>query len=255
MKNYFNYDVLPNEIRKFIENQRLEEVSIGESLSQVLYIPNKNAYLKISPNIISFTPENEYKIYNWLKGKLPVPEVLIYRKTNKFHYMVLSEVKGEDISEAIELDDNERVKLFARGLRMIHDIDISDCPIEYSTDSVISKIKYCLYNDIYGARVNIERTFEKLEEYRKNAPTYEPVLIHGDYAMVNVLAKDNKISGFIDMGEAGIYCKYRDIVHAVDNLGYWGYGHQDYIELFFKEYGLSEPDQEMLRYFEELDYD
>lgn len=255
MRNYFSYDLLPNVIREFVGDERLEEISVGESPSQVIHIPSKKAYLKISPRVISYIPENEKKIYNWLKGKLPVPEVLIYIKENDLYYMVLSEIDGENLSETMDLSDKDRVTLFARGLKKIHSIDISDCPIEHTTDDLIEKIKYSLYNGIYGARVNIERTFEKLDEYKLDTPDFEPVFIHGDYAMVNVMVKDNKISGFIDMGEAGVYCKYRDIVHALDNLEYWGLGSRKYIQLFFKEYGLSEPDQEMIRYFQELDYD
>jgi Aminoglycoside phosphotransferase len=252
-----NYETIPNDILYFIKNENLVLNSIGESLSKVIYIPSKHAYLKISPEIISYIPQNEYCIYKWLKGKLPTPEVLEYKIENNFHYMILTEVKGCSLNLIDTANKDDIVKLFASALRMIHSVNISECPIKYTTDNLISKIEFCIRNNIYGCSpyANNEETYKKLDKYRRESPEYEPVFIHGDAAMVNILAMYNDVTGIIDMGESGVYCKYRDIVHALSNLEYWGFGGDRYRKMFFDVYGLNKPDIEKIEYFNSIDYD
>lgn len=256
MQSNIFYD-MPDSIQQFIKGEKLIENSTGESLSHVIHIPGKHAYLKISSELISFIPKNEYDILRWLKGKLPVPEVIDYQVNNGCHYMILSEIDGHTINMLVDDYKDDAVRLFASALRMVHSVDISDCPIKYTTDDIIDKIIFCITNRIYGcsAYADNEDTYRLLERYRKAAPAIEPVLIHGDFAMVNVLASNKRVSGIIDVGESGVYCKYRDIVHALDNICYWGFRGDRYRQLFLDEYGLISPDLEKIEFYSQLDYD
>lgn len=74
----------------------------------------------------------------------------------------------------------------------------------------------------------------------------ESVLTHGDFCLPNILIKDNQVTGIVDWGYAGLGDRYRDFAAVVYSIGR-NLGEQ-WVERFFAEYGISELDQEKLRY-------
>jgi len=80
----------------------------------------------------------------------------------------------------------------------------------------------------------------------ENKPSYEPVLTHGDFCLPNILIKNGKLSGFIDLGKTGtgdrwmdIALCYRSLKHNAD--GTWsGKVYPDIRpEVLFEELGIS----------------
>ena len=95
-----------------------------------------------------------------------------------------------------------------------------------------------------------------LEDHR---PSFEPVLSHGDFCLPNIFLHDGGISGFIDLGDAGIGDKWRDVALCCRSLKHnfdGSYGGKVYPDfdpnLLFDALGI-EPDREKMRYYTLLD--
>lgn len=75
---------------------------------------------------------------------------------------------GENLAEEKYLREPQKlVQLLARAMRMIHSVDVKDCPI-------------------------------------KSPDSEGDCFIHGDFCLPNILAKDREISGFIDVEAGGV---------------------------------------------------
>ncbi|MBQ3918115.1 MAG: phosphotransferase, partial [Oscillospiraceae bacterium] len=91
----------------------------------------------------------------------------------------------------------------------------------------------------------------------KNKPSFEPALSHGDLCLPNILIDGGKI-GYIDIGDAGIGDKWRDLVLLSRSLrhntdGTYGKVYPGYYDdMLFDELGIA-PDREKLRYYTLLD--
>ena len=107
-------------------------------------------------------------------------------------------------------------------------------------------------------RPKFAKMVEVMQWLYDHKPEPDPVFAHGDFCLPNVFFEDGKVSGFIDLGDAGIADRwydialgYRSLKHNVD--GHYGkvYEGVDPDELFTK-LGL-EPNWEKIRYYILLD--
>ncbi len=205
----------------------------------------------------------------WLDGKLPTPKVICYEKDSASSYLLMSKVKGEMSCSQMYLDNSDLlVQLLADGLKMLWQIDTSDCPRKRDLDTELAEAKYRVENNLVALDNVDPATFGKngfaspahlLEWLFQNKPTYEPVLSHGDYCLPNVFINDGKISGFIDLGDCGIGDKWRDIALCYRSLKnnfngtYGGKVYENFSpELLFEKLGIK-PNHEKLRYYLLLD--
>jgi kanamycin kinase/aminoglycoside 3'-phosphotransferase-2 len=79
----------------------------------------------------------------------------------------------------------------------------------------------------------------------------ELVFTHGDYSMPNVDLKDGKISGFLDLGGCGTADPYADLAIAERSV-IRNYG-AEYVELFYKAYGIDAPDRKKVKLYQLLE--
>ena len=125
----------------------------------------------------------------WLGGRLPVPEVIGLFHAFGDDWLLTRAVAGVTHNDTSLGWDAERVaRRLGEILREIHAVDAADCP--------------------FGVR----------------RPGH--VLIHGDYCLPNVLVKDGRLSGLIDLGLAGLGDPLDDLAAGVWTLQYnYGTGH------------------------------
>lgn len=214
--------------------------------------------------------ENEYRMMQYLQGRLPVPFIHAYEVSNDKSYLLMGKCKGE-MSCAPEYMQNPGVlcRLLADGLKRLWSIDISDCP---SNQSLPYKLAHAAYNienglvdldnvepDTFGEN-GFKNPAELLQWLRENRPDEELVLSHGDYCLPNIFGVHDKVSGLIDLGKTGIADKwcdiaicYRSLSHNYSgryqkNITFTGYDES----LFFQELGI-EPNWEKIRYYILLD--
>lgn len=256
---------LPNKIKEIIGGIPYSIDTIGMSNAKVICF--EDMVLKIEKQ--QEESDNEHIMMLWISDKLPVPRVLCFEKHNGINYLLMSRIKGK-MSCSSELLENPMhlVKLLADGLKMLWSVDISKCPFNNSIDNKLRQAEFRVRNNLcdmedaepttYGAE-GFESPEKLLQWLKENKPDEELVFSHGDYCLPNIIIKDDKINGFIDLGRSGIADKYQDIALFYRSLqhNYDGkYGGKVYegfdASILFEELNIV-PDWNKIKYFILLD--
>lgn len=248
-------------------NQQMKEYTIEEGprgLSGAgIYRLSKDAsiyYLKVAlaENRFINELEAEYKILKWLKGKLPAPEVISFEKERDRHYLLMTAVEGNTLEELYNnnMPTEEIVKIYAESLKCIHSIDTKGCPKDVVYEAVIADIRHIIELGIDLDNMEDEyKGLSSLQLYEKllslEYTSDEIVFVHGDYCLDNIIIKDNKLSGVIDVGRGGLGDRYKDIALAVRNIkGDFG---DQWLNLFFEVYGITNPDWDKVEFYTIVD--
>ena len=256
---------IPDNIKNLIREEKYSIDDVGMSDSKVIVFDDK--ILKI-PNT-SEEAENEFRVMEWLQGKLPVPKVLGYEKDDKNTYLLMTKVPGEmACADKFLKDPDQLTAILAAGLHALWQVDINSCPCNWNLERKLQKAKYAVANnlvDIEDAEPDTfgENGFENpnhlLEWLLSNKPEEELVFSHGDFCLPNILIENGEVSGYIDLGRTGISDKWQDIAlcyrSLLHNFGgkYTGKQYQGFYEnMLFEKLGL-EPNWEKIRYYILLD--
>ena len=63
--------------------------------------------------------ESEYLNYTWLKGKVPVPEVIFYHRIDDYEVLCMTELKGKPLDRYIgEINEKDIIGYFIRWISM-----------------------------------------------------------------------------------------------------------------------------------------
>lgn len=253
----------PRKLANLINGYAIEPVTVGESGVGV-YVLRAEAkspfYLKIAPPDpeLSFGPEVER--LRWLKGRLPVPEVIFYRQDEAGEYLLLTEIAGKMACDpAFEHEPLRLVQALAAGLKMLHSLDIKDCPFDARLDLQIkaarrrTQVGLVDENDFDEIRLG-RSAAELFHELLKRRPATEDlVFTHGDYCLPNVILDPTSfgISGFVDLGRCGVADRYQDLALAARSLVYnWD---EKLVPALFEEYGLKEVEWDKVKFYQLLD--
>ena len=255
---------LPDSIQAYVGDHPYVCDSIGLSGSEIrLY---DDMVLKIGPH----RPDTlkSVRMMKWLEGRLPVPRVLCFEEDTERQYVLMNRVQGRMACDPYYLSRPQQlIPLLAEGLKMFWQVGIADCPVHCGLDQELGEA--CLR--VERGLVDLERaepdTYgpggfrgpkELLEWLETHRPPCEPALTHGDYCLPNIYLDADRISGFIDLGNAGIADKWRDISLCYRSLkhncdGTYGRRYPDVDpDQLFSALGI-EPDWEKLRYYILLD--
>jgi kanamycin kinase len=158
---------------------------------------------------LKIAPElaKERERLEWLNGKLPVPKVIGSTHSEDKDALLLSAIEGMDLAKLKkEWAADKVIHKLAEVLREFHATDTTGC--------------------LFGN------------------PGLGKVLIHGDACLPNFIFKDDKFSGYIDLGDMRIDVPEVDLSAAVWSLQYNlgpGYGLK-----FLKEYGVKNATEELV---------
>ncbi len=244
---------------------RVEQVTlitIGESAAHVYRLATaagSHSFLKLAPRVAG-TLAGEADRIRWLHGRLPVPQLFAYHEDPVYSYLLMSALPGVDSATlAVErgMETATLVRLLGEGLRQIHATPWANCPFDHRLATEIERAT------IRTARGLVDESdFDEERQGRTakslladlvaTAPTHDDlVLTHGDYCLPNIMLADDQLSGFIDLGLAGLGDRYRDLALArrslIRNCG------EEWVAHFFASYGLAEPDEEKLAFYQLLD--
>ena len=193
---------------------------------------------------------------SWLRGKLPVPELLCFHVEGDTQYLVMTQMEGvTGIHPDVTGDPSNLVREFARGLREVHALGTESCTLDWRMSRFIPWAEGLIASGALDEFIpeGENRTFldEKLSDIKEVVPGEEDlVFTHGDYCLPNVMFRDGALCGYIDLGYAGVGDRYLDLVAAGGtirrNLG------EAWIAPFFKAYGLEEPDPEKLQAYQKV---
>ncbi len=251
--------ILPDRIKKIVGERTYTEDKTGMSDSAVLCFGDM--VLKIEKE--NEESDNEYRMLAWLQGKLPVPRLLAFEKSEGYNYLLMSKMEGVMTCDPFYLENPEKLlQILAQGLKMLWAVEITGCPyrndVENKLRSAGARIEDGLCDrenaepDTYGT-AGFKDPRELFNWLVANKPEEEYVFSHGDYCLPNVFVKDGAPCGFIDLGRAGVADRWQDIALCLRSLGFnTGREKEAFVEPFCKELGVK-PAREKIRYYILLD--
>lgn len=253
--------MLPDAIQKYVGDKHFTTDRIGQSGAQVRCYPDM--VLKIQRT--GEEPDREYEMMRWLRGRVPVPEILAFERAGGVNYLLMSRLPGEmACADRYLKAPEELLHLLAQGLQLLWQTDICGCTAGDTLDRKLRRARervergFCDTSDAepdtYGSG-GFRDPADLLDWLERNRPEEEPVLSHGDYCLPNIFLSDGRVTGFIDLGHCGIADRYQDIALCCRSLRYnlEEIAHLPFDEaLFFHELGVT-PDAEKTRYYILLD--
>jgi aminoglycoside phosphotransferase len=226
----------------------------GKSGAGVYRIDGKPWILKIQESQNTLFEETQKM--QWLESHgIPVPSVIEYARDEQHEYLLMTELAGQDASLAT--DPKAAVHALALGLQRLHSLP-TDCPFDRCLDKTLLEAQQHWRNglvdetDFDPSRLgtDVALLYQHLHDQR---PIEHLVFTHGDYCLPNIMLENNQISGFIDLGRAGLADACQDLAlmtrslesdHNAQFHGLSGY--------FLEVYGVN-PDLNKLEYYRILD--
>lgn len=256
---------IPGSIQKIIENKKYNVDNIGMSDSSVWLFADKVLKIQKADDVAN----NEYLMMKWLRGKLLVPEVLVHEKNNGKSYLLMSRISGVMACDDYYMNNSDLLMdLLVKAIRMLWEVDITDCPGGMNFDKKLEMAKYNVEHDLVDMENVQPDTFgedgfknpqELLDWLIQNRPEEDFVLSHGDFCLPNIFFLENNVSGFIDLGMSCVADRYQDLAlcyrSLTDNFdGRYGGGVHKGLDTdrFFNKLGI-EPDWKKIRYYILLD--
>jgi aminoglycoside phosphotransferase len=247
----------PPVLSKIISGYIWQQNQTGLSTSQVFHLKKaggENLYLKIDSRRESRLLAEKQRL-EWLKGKLPVPELRFFVSDDERDYLLISEIEGSGTHADLWKKDIPRtIRQLAAGVKLIHSLPIADCPFDERSETKIKKARRRIELRLIE-QSNFEKPDKKPEELFQKVVADKPdsedlVFTHGDYCLPNVIMCDFVINGFIDLAEAGIADRYQDIALLVRSVEY-NFGKR-WIPMIFECLGI-EPNWEKIEFYQLLD--
>lgn len=232
-------------------------ITLGNSGAQVfqLVAAGKPALFLKTEAVYGDGLRGEAARLRWLAGKVPVPDIVHFCEDTTQTALVTVAVSGSDLThfngESPAVKQRMAVAL-ARALKRFHAVNTCGCPFDHSATRELERLETHLLEreasagDHPGVRV----MREKREALCQTQPDEDLVLTHGDACLPNILVLNGELSGFIDLGAAGLGDPCRDLERALWSLGY-NYG-EGYDEVFLEAYGMAELDRTKLDFYREL---
>ena len=205
---------LPEEIGQLCVGARIFDSSCSPE-ARVYFIDRDGGYYLKSAAVGSLAREAEMTDYFYKKG---VGTEVISYLSKESDLLLTRAVHGDDCTTAKYLEDPKRLcDTLAERLRMLHEIDHSDCPVQDRVSEYLAGAKKNYREENYN-----KEHFPDSFGYRSGEEAYNAlckgehllkndVLIHGDYCLPNVMLDDWSFSGFIDVDHGGVGDRHIDL--------------------------------------------
>ncbi|MHC1548875.1 APH(3') family aminoglycoside O-phosphotransferase [Phyllobacterium sp. K27] len=232
--------------------------TIGESGALVFRLEAADRpplFVKSNPSGKFNELSDEILRLRWVAGQgIAVPDVLDQVEDSGRLWLLMSAVPGRDLASNGEIPAQAVIEIVARSLRLLHRLDIANCPFNHCLDNRIPVAHARMIgnqvdeSDFDEVGPSAAELFEKLVAMRPDDE--DLVVTHGDACLPNILSDGSQFSGFVDCARLGIADRYQDLALASrsieHNLG------AEWVGPFFTLYGV-EADPTRVAYYRLLD--
>jgi len=228
----------------------------GSGVYRLLHPEAPDLYLKqaVGPAVASLA--EEMTRFHWLAGqRVMVPEVLAFLSVGETAWLVTTALLGRTAHDCLcEADTATRrdiVTEIARFLRSFHELPVDDCPFNSGHAMWLSHARQRMADgDVDTGAFDEEHAgwppFQVWQKMMTLLPmTVDPVVVHGDFTLDNVLMVDGRVTGCVDVGRAGTADRYHDIAPLWNTLRPFG---RDLQAAFLHDYRILRPDDRKLRF-------
>lgn len=242
--------IYPEPLQKYIVGKEVYDSSCSR-LAEVIYIDgDRGLYLKKAK---AGELEKEALMTDYFSKRSLSAKVVEYLTSGGYDWMLTERLDGEDCIFRDYLSEPERLcDTIAVLLRELHEKSADGCPV---TDRVGDYVRTFEENRAKGifdssyllpelSHLDADSAYEYAKE--RVGLLKNEVLIHGDYCLPNVLLKDFKFSGFIDVGNGGIGDRHIDLFWGAWTLNF-NLNTDKYRDRFFDAYGRELVDDELIR--------
>ncbi len=242
-----DFDVIPTQFHPLLQGPVFDRSF--SSRARVYYLDTDGGLFLKSAAKGHLAKEAAMTRFYWGKGLSA--EVLAYESLEQ-DWLLTRCIPGEDCVDARYLADPKRLStLQGELLRMLHSTDFTGCPVDRTADYVLSAQRsYAAgsydashFPDNWGYN-SPEEAWAVVESGRKYLKT--DTLLHGDYCLPNVMLKDWKFSGFIDLDHGGIGDRHIDLFWGIWSL-WFNLKTDAWRDRFLDAYGREAVEEEMLR--------
>ena len=213
---------LPARLLPYMQGVPIVRDSIGCTGAEVLLLPDK--VRKVERR--SDESDRERAAYAWLTGRLPVPRVYEAFEEEGRNYLLMERLSGEMACAPERLAHPERTaRLLAEGLRLLWRVDTGACPFDERLSGKLLRARARLEAGLMDAAEMEPETLRRfgtpqaaLRFLERNRPPEDPAFTHGDYCLPNIFLLGETVSGFIDLGRAGVGDRWQDIALCVRSM-------------------------------------
>lgn len=235
---------LPASLQPYLHKARIYDSSCSET-ARTLYLEGElKAFLKIAePGKLA----REELMTRFLHAHGLAPGVIEYVSNGGHDYLLTEALDGEDgIAERHLTEPVRLAGVFGESLRLIHRLPIEQCPIQGRTAEMITASEANIsrgYKDPAIITEDISLAARQLD--RLKALGRDEVVIHGDYCLPNIILRDFRPRGFVDLGTGGVGDRHYDLFWGIWTLEY-NLKTGSCKDVFLDAYGRQELDPERL---------
>ena len=241
---------LPSELRRFAEGAKIYDSSCSPEARVYLIEREGGCFLK-SGEVGTLKREAEMTGYFHSIGL--GAEVLHYSTFEGRDLLLTSRVRGEDCTHPEYLENPTKLcDTVATKLRELHELRYTGCPVMQRTTDYLALVEENYRTGNYDSShfpdsfgyASAEEAIAVLRDGK--GALKNDVLIHGDYCLPNIMLDGWRLSGFIDLGNAGVGDRHIDIFWGTwtlwFNLKTW-----QYTDRFLDAYGRDKANPEILK--------
>ena len=238
----------PRQLQPYLNGAAVYDSSCSQAARVYFLDKGEGFYLKRAAKG-SLTKEAVMTDFFHRKGL--ATEVLAYEH-DEYDWLLTKKALGEDCTDPMYLSEPEQLcDVTASLLRQLHDVDISDCPINRTIDYLatarnnykLQRYDTTLFPDNWGY-TSPEEAWAEIEANGKYLQA--DTLLHGDYCLPNIMLNNWQFSSFIDLDTAGMGDKHVDLFWGMWSLQF-NLKTDRYCQRFLDAYGRDGIETERFR--------
>jgi aminoglycoside phosphotransferase len=251
--------LLPPGWRAALAGRDAEPVDEGMSGAAVFRLPDPAGgcqYLKIASGRDAGPLAREIVRTEWLARRgVRVPEFLMRAGTERVAAVLMTAVHGRRLAPG-DADARAAAGAIGRGLARLHAVPVADCPFDETPGMRMRRARKMVERnevdagqfDDRNAGISPAALYERLA--RAIPADEDPVVVHGDATLSNLVIGPDGELGFIDCGDAGRSDRYVDLAILEAELR-TGFG-PDVARCFTTAYGVRAWNEQKAAFFRDL---